>query len=148
LRVHHVARFPPRLGDAQPCDLEFAPPGDHALGGPLREPVANKLDVVSALEKHTLPAHIFCTPIAVPHFRGYIKKRREDHYDPAKRAATLSNRGLDFADAAEVFARVSTVAPDDRRDYGEPRFISAGYLRGRMVVIVWTRVRMRGTSSR
>jgi hypothetical protein len=77
--VHHVARFPPRLGDAQPCDLEFAPPGDHALGGPLREPVANKLDVVSALEKHTLPAHIFCTPIAVPHFRGYIKKRREDH---------------------------------------------------------------------
>jgi len=28
--------------------------------------------------------------------------------------------------------------PDDRRDYGEPRFISAGYLRGRMVVIVWT----------
>jgi uncharacterized protein len=69
-------------------------------------------------------------------------------YDPAKRAATLSNRGLDFADAAEVFARVYTVAPDDRRDYGEPRFISAGYLRGRMVVIVWTRVRMRGTSSR
>jgi uncharacterized DUF497 family protein len=59
-------------------------------------------------------------------------------YDPAKRAATLANRGLDFADAAEVFAGVYTVAPDDRRDYGEPRFISAGHLRGRMVVIVWT----------
>jgi uncharacterized protein len=59
-------------------------------------------------------------------------------YDPAKRAATLKHRGLDFADAAEVFAGVYTVAPDDRRDYGEPRFISAGYLGGRMVVIVWT----------
>jgi uncharacterized protein len=27
---------------------------------------------------------------------------------------------------------------DDRFDYGEPRYISAGHLRGRMVVIVWT----------
>jgi uncharacterized DUF497 family protein len=60
-------------------------------------------------------------------------------YDPAKWAATLANRGLDFAAAVEVFAGVHTVAADDRRDYGEPRFISAGYLRGgRMVVIVWT----------
>lgn len=59
-------------------------------------------------------------------------------FDPAKRAATLENRGLDFADAIEVFGGVYTVAPDDRRDYGEPRLISAGYLRGRMVVIVWT----------
>lgn len=49
-------------------------------------------------------------------------------FDPAKRAATLEHRGLDFADAAEVFAGLHTVAPDDRRDYGEPRFISAGYL--------------------
>ena len=59
-------------------------------------------------------------------------------FDPAKRAAALEHRGLDFADAAEVFGGLHTVAPDDRRDYGEPRFISAGYLRRRMVVIVWT----------
>jgi uncharacterized protein len=59
-------------------------------------------------------------------------------FDPAKRAATLEHRGLDFADAAEVFAGLHTVAPDDRRDYGERRFISAGYLGRRMVVIVWT----------
>ena len=55
-------------------------------------------------------------------------------FDPAKRDATFEHRGLDFADAVEVFAGL----PDDRRDYGEPRFISAGYLRRRMVVIVWT----------
>jgi uncharacterized protein len=36
-------------------------------------------------------------------------------FDPAKRAATLEHRGLDFADAAEVFAGLHTVAPDDRR---------------------------------
>lgn len=27
---------------------------------------------------------------------------------------------------------------DDRRDYGEPRFISAGTLDERVVIIVWT----------
>jgi uncharacterized DUF497 family protein len=59
-------------------------------------------------------------------------------FDPTKRDATLVVRGLDFADAAEIFAGLHTVAPDDRRDYGEPRFISAAYLRRRMVVIVWT----------
>jgi uncharacterized protein len=59
-------------------------------------------------------------------------------FDPVKRADTIANRGLDFADAAEVFSGVHTVAADDRHDYGEPRFISAGYLRGRMVVLAWT----------
>ena len=59
-------------------------------------------------------------------------------YDPAKRAATIKRRGLDFADAAEVFAGDYTEALDDRHAYGEARYISAGYLRGRMVVLVWT----------
>jgi len=59
-------------------------------------------------------------------------------FDPAKRTKTLAERGLDFADAATVFAGPHTVLPDDRRDYGEPRFISAGFLRGRLVVLVWT----------
>jgi uncharacterized DUF497 family protein len=43
-----------------------------------------------------------------------------------------------FRDAAEVFAGKHTVLADERFDYGEPRFISAGHLRGRLVVIVWT----------
>ncbi len=59
-------------------------------------------------------------------------------FDPAKRDLTLKMRGLDFADAAEAFVGKHTVRPDQRRDYGEPRLISAAYLRGRMVVIVWT----------
>ncbi|MFC7332458.1 BrnT family toxin [Rhodocista pekingensis] len=66
-------------------------------------------------------------------------------FDPEKRAATLANRGLDMAAAGEVFDGPTLTVPDDRQDYGEPRFISIGRLRGRMVVIVWT---PRGTARR
>jgi uncharacterized DUF497 family protein len=59
-------------------------------------------------------------------------------YDPDKRERTLAERGLDFDDAAEVFAGTTIEFVDDRRDYGEVRWISLGLLRGRMVVLVWT----------
>ncbi|RDE08008.1 BrnT family toxin [Pelagibacterium lacus] len=59
-------------------------------------------------------------------------------YDPIKREQTLSNRGLDMAQAAEVFIGTTLTVEDDRLDYGEPRFITIGLLDGRMVVIVWT----------
>jgi uncharacterized DUF497 family protein len=59
-------------------------------------------------------------------------------FDPAKRSWTLRERNLDFADADEMFAGRHTVLPDNRYRYGESRYISAGYLRGRMVVVVWT----------
>ncbi|WP_244640319.1 BrnT family toxin [Aureimonas glaciei] len=59
-------------------------------------------------------------------------------FDPAKHERALRERGLDFRRAAEVFKSTHTSAPDDRFDYGESRMISAGYLDGRMVVIVWT----------
>ena len=59
--------------------------------------------------------------------------------DPAKRDWTLADRGLDFAiDAAKVFGGATVTMIDDRFDYGEVRQISAGFLDGRMVVIVWT----------
>jgi Ribonuclease toxin, BrnT, of type II toxin-antitoxin system len=28
--------------------------------------------------------------------------------------------------------------PDERRDYGEPRFVTVGWLRDRFVAVVWT----------
>ena len=59
-------------------------------------------------------------------------------FDPAKREATLANRGLDFADADEVFAGLTVQFPDERRDYGEGRIITVGLLGGRMVVVIWT----------
>ncbi len=59
-------------------------------------------------------------------------------FDPAKRAVTLAERGLDFEDADEVFRGDTLDLPDDRRDYGELRMISVGHLRGRMVIVIWT----------
>jgi uncharacterized protein len=59
-------------------------------------------------------------------------------FDPAKRAETLARRGLDFADAGQVFMSEVATAPDTRHDYGEDRFVTAGHLNGRMVVMVWT----------
>ena len=44
-------------------------------------------------------------------------------FDAAKRAATLDARGLDMARADEVFRGATLTIPDDRRDYGESRFI-------------------------
>jgi uncharacterized protein len=59
--------------------------------------------------------------------------------DPAKRAITLKNRGLDLeVDAAKVFAGRTATFEDDRFDYGERRMITAGWLDERMVVMVWT----------
>jgi uncharacterized DUF497 family protein len=59
-------------------------------------------------------------------------------FDPIKRNATLENRGLDFADAGDVFAEIVFEQEDGRFDYGESRYITVGFLRDRMVVIVWT----------
>ena len=59
-------------------------------------------------------------------------------FDPTKRNATLMNRGLDFADAVDVFAGTVFEQEDDRFDYGERRYITVGALRWRIVVIVWT----------
>jgi uncharacterized DUF497 family protein len=59
-------------------------------------------------------------------------------FDPAKHETTLRERGLDFADAAEVFAGQTFRFEDERADYGEARMIAVGTLRGRMVVVVYT----------
>jgi uncharacterized protein len=59
-------------------------------------------------------------------------------YDPAKRAWTIRERGLDFEDAASVFAGWTIDIPDLRRDYGEPRINTVGFLNRRMVIVCWT----------
>lgn len=52
----------------------------------------------------------------------------EISFDPAKRAATLAARGLDFADAGRLFAGLTYTRPDDRFDYPELRFQTFGLL--------------------
>ena len=59
-------------------------------------------------------------------------------FDPAKRDQTLTERGLDFADAPRIFAGAQFTFPDKRMDYGEPRYITVGWLQGRLAVLAWT----------
>ena len=59
-------------------------------------------------------------------------------FDSKKRDWTLRNREVDFNDAANVFAGPTIDIPDLRQDYGELRVLSAGLLRGRMVIVIWT----------
>jgi uncharacterized protein len=58
--------------------------------------------------------------------------------DQAKRLQTLQERGLDMRRAGEVFAGLHLTRADDRFDYGEPRYVTAGWLDSRLVVFVWT----------
>ena len=59
-------------------------------------------------------------------------------YDPAKRAETLRKRGLDLADAGQVFDDEILTVEDDREDYGELRLVTIGRIEGRMYFVVWT----------
>ena len=59
-------------------------------------------------------------------------------FDPVKRAKTLTERGLDFADAALIFAGVTVEIEDTRKNYGEGRVICYGLLAGRVVVVGYT----------
>jgi hypothetical protein len=62
----------------------------------------------------------------------------EISFDPNKRIKTLQERGLDFADAQKIFSGRTATVEDRRKAYPEPRFITAGVLDGRVVVMVWT----------
>jgi len=59
-------------------------------------------------------------------------------FDPKKREWTLKERNLDFEHAELVFANKKYTTRDDRRDYGEARYVTFGWLNERIVVVVWT----------
>ena len=59
-------------------------------------------------------------------------------YHPTKRRLTPDHRGLDMARAAEVFQGPTITVEDVRRNYGELRYLTVGYLDSRMVMLVRT----------
>ena len=83
--------------------------------------------------------------LATKRFRIYIYRLRIS-FDPAKRAKTLEERGLDFQDAREVFKGVTVELDDERKDYGERRVPCFGLLGGRLVVVGYTPVALSDTS--
>lgn len=56
----------------------------------------------------------------------------------SKRRLTVQRRGLDFASAQQVFAGPTYTFEDDRKDYGEQRWVTIGLLNMVVVVIVHT----------
>jgi uncharacterized protein len=59
-------------------------------------------------------------------------------YDPAKRRLNLRRHGIDLAECDGVFDKPMLTREDDREAYGEQRLISLGWLKRRVVVLVWT----------
>jgi len=59
-------------------------------------------------------------------------------FDNTKREITLFTRGLDMARANQVFDKSHLDQIDVRKDYGEARIRTFGYLDKRPVFIVWT----------
>lgn len=51
----------------------------------------------------------------------------------------MERRGLDFESINEVFDGFNLVREDDRKDYGEIRYVMLGALGDKPVVCVWTR---------
>ena len=58
-------------------------------------------------------------------------------WDEAKRIATIRERGLDFADVAQIDWDTADTREDTRSQYGEARYVTLAPIDGRLFVVVW-----------
>lgn len=58
-------------------------------------------------------------------------------FDPAKRKRNLRKHGVDLDGCEAVFDGPMLTREDDRESYGEQRWVSMGWLKERVVVLVW-----------
>jgi uncharacterized DUF497 family protein len=59
-------------------------------------------------------------------------------FDTAKDAANREKHGLSLSIVRAVINSATATFIDDRFDYGEERFVTFGYVEGRLCVAVWT----------
>jgi uncharacterized DUF497 family protein len=59
-------------------------------------------------------------------------------FDPEKSARNERERGLPFDLAAELAWDRALIAVDDRKDYGEERFVALAPMAGRLYVVCYT----------
>lgn len=57
------------------------------------------------------------------------------HFDPVKNERNIRDRGLSFEAAANFDFETALVFVDERRDYGEVRYVALGLLDGRLHVL-------------
>ena len=62
----------------------------------------------------------------------------EFEWDEDKRQRGIAKHQVDLLYAAGVFEGPTAIAPDDRGEYGEDRFIAIGLVRGEVFVVVFT----------
>ncbi len=60
-------------------------------------------------------------------------------WDEEKRRANFEKHGVDFESIDAFEWDTASIVVDERRDYGELRFIAIGFIRGRLHVLVYTR---------
>jgi uncharacterized protein len=69
----------------------------------------------------------------------------EIEFDLAKDAANQAKHGMSLELANAIDLNAAAIGPDDRHDYGEPRFRAYGLIGGRLHMLVFT---MRGAKVR
>jgi uncharacterized DUF497 family protein len=62
----------------------------------------------------------------------------EFEWDEQKNRVNIQKHGLDFADAADLFASPMLISLDEREEYDEDRWIGLGMLKTRVIVVVYT----------
>jgi uncharacterized DUF497 family protein len=60
-------------------------------------------------------------------------------WDEAKRQTNLRKHGIDLAALAHFDWTTAQIEPDNRRDYGEDRFIAVGNVKDRLHKLIFTR---------
>ena len=58
--------------------------------------------------------------------------------DDRKCRKNIDKHGVDFSDGVQMFSSPMLVMSDRRQSYGEPRHIGIGFIRGRVMVMVYT----------
>lgn len=56
-----------------------------------------------------------------------------------KNFLNIRKHGIDFADAHEIFESTMLINQDSRMNYGEDRFVGIGYIRSRVMVIIFAK---------
>jgi uncharacterized protein len=59
-------------------------------------------------------------------------------WDPEKGRSNLRKHGITFEDAVAAFSRPHLERLDDRRDYGEDRYVVYGEARNEVITLVYT----------
>jgi uncharacterized DUF497 family protein len=69
---------------------------------------------------------------------AYPKRRGPLEFDDAKDQINRAKHGVSLAEAARLAFGTAQIRPDDRRDYGEPRFRALGLIDGEVYFLAFT----------